>query len=91
MYEMMQMQGDYILVKMINEEKQTSGFYVPPSAADEKYQKAKVIAVKSDGNHDLVDFNYTVIFKQYVGYDMGNDYKVIEDKDILAIVADKKL
>jgi len=90
-YECLQMQGDNVLVKIIEAEREAlkNGIYLPHQD-DKKYQEGKVIAVSLTGESDLVNFNYTVIFRQHVGYDLGNGYKVIDKKEVLGKILHKE-
>lgn len=83
--------ADRVLVEpMEAEQKTASGLYIPDSAK-EKPQQGKVIAVgKGKKDHDMtVKEGDTVLYGKYSGTELkldGNDYLMMREDDILAIV-----
>ena len=83
--------SDRVVVEPLPAETQTaSGLFIPDSA-QEKQQKGKVAAVgggKKD--HDMtVKVGDTVLYGKYAGTELkldGNDYLIMREDDILAIV-----
>jgi chaperonin GroES len=82
---------DRVLVEpQAAEEKTASGIIIPDSAK-EKPQRGKIIAVGS-GNKDVdmqVKVGDTVLYGKYAGTELsveGNDYLIMRQSDILAIV-----
>ena len=76
------------------EEKTKSGFYLP-SAAQEKQQTAKVVAVGPGGIIDgkeitmQVNVGDVVLYSKYAGSEFkvdGKEFTIIRQSDILAIV-----
>ncbi|GER58164.1 co-chaperone GroES [Patiriisocius marinus] len=72
------------------ETKTASGLYIPDSAK-EKPQQGKVAAVgKGTKDHDMtVKVGDTVLYGKYAGTELkldGNDYLIMREDDILAIV-----
>jgi len=88
--------ADRVVVKVLDSEEKTKGGIFLPDTAKEKPQQAKVIAVgpgKSleDGKRSPVDVKEgdIVLFAKYSGTEVkmeGNDFLVIAEKDILAVV-----
>ncbi|GGD86161.1 co-chaperone GroES [Planktosalinus lacus] len=83
--------SDRVLVEAQEAETKTaSGIYIPDSAK-EKPQKGKVVAVGS-GKKDhkmTVKVGDTVLYGKYAGTELkldGNDYLIMREDDILAIV-----
>lgn len=72
------------------ETKTASGLYIPDSAK-EKPQQGKVVAVgKGKKKHEMtVKVGDTVLYGKYSGSELkldGNDYLIMREEDILAIV-----
>ena len=72
------------------ETKTASGIYIPDSAK-EKPQQGKVVAVgKGKKDHDMtVKVGDIVLYGKYAGNELkldGNDYLIMREDDILAIV-----
>lgn len=89
--------GAYVLVEALEEaEEQTLGGIVIPDSAKEKPQEYKVLAIgtggKDDKGNDIVFYvkeGDTVLTTKYGGTDVkvgGNEYKLVKQSDILAIV-----
>jgi chaperonin GroES len=88
--------GDRVLVEPLEAEEKSSGGIVIPDTAKEKQQKGKVIAVgKGRTNEDgkltplEVKANDHVLFGRYAGTEVkvgANDYLIIKEDDILAIL-----
>lgn len=89
--------ADRVLVKRIEEEKQTKGGIIVPDTAKEKPQQGKVVAVgpgrmSEDGKRIKpgVKKGDKVLFGKYAGTEvsMGNEeYLILREEDILAIIA----
>ena len=89
--------GSHVVVEpVVQEEKTASGIYLPDTAAKEKPQQGKVIAVgtgKYTDNGQLIKLEVkagdAVVFAKYSGTPVkidGKDYLVLEERDILAII-----
>lgn len=88
--------ADRVLVKGLEPEEVTAGGILLPSSAQEKPQKAEVIAVgpgrcNDEGERIPVDVKEgdIVIHSKYGGSEIkidGVEYKVLSEKDILAVV-----
>lgn len=92
--------GDRVILEVTQEEEKTVGGLVLASAAKEKPQTAKVVAV-GEGNvlengqksPMPVAVGDMVMFEKYAGTEVkyeGNEYLIIAAKDIMAIVELKK-
>jgi chaperonin GroES len=83
--------SDRVLIEpMAAEQKTASGLYIPDTAK-EKPQQGKVVAVgKGNKDHDMtVKVGDTVLYGKYSGTELkleGNDYLMMREDDILAIV-----
>ncbi|WP_109302535.1 co-chaperone GroES [Aquimarina sp. AU474] len=83
--------SDRVVVEPLPAETQTaSGLYIPDSA-QEKQQKGKVAAVGSGKkDHEMtVKVGDTVLYGKYSGTELkldGQDYLIMREDDILAIV-----
>lgn len=88
--------GDRVILEVTQEEEKTVGGLVLASAAKEKPQTAKVVAV-GEGNvlengqksPMPVAVGNMVMFEKYAGTEVkyeGNEYLIIAAKDIMAIV-----
>ncbi len=83
--------ADRVLVEPVAAETKTaSGLYIPDTAK-EKPQKGKVIAVgNGKKDHEMtVKVGDTVLYSKYGGTELkleGNDYLIMREDDILAIV-----
>ncbi len=88
--------GDRVIVKPAEAEEQTKSGLVIPDTAKEKPQRGEVVAVgegkrDDDGNRIPVDVKVgdTVIFGKYGVQEVkidGVEYKILEERDIYAIV-----
>ena len=89
--------GSHVVVEpVVQEEKTASGIFLPDTAAKEKPQQGKVIAVgtgKYTDNGQLIKLEVKagdeVVFAKYSGTPVkidGKDYLVLEERDILAII-----
>ena len=83
--------SDRVLVEpQAAETKTASGLYIPDSAK-EKPQQGKVVAVgKGKKDHDMtVKVGDIVLYGKYSGSELkldGNDYLIMREDDILAII-----
>jgi chaperonin GroES len=86
---------DRIIVKGIEEEKETSGGIVIPDTAKEKPQEGKVVAVgegrREDGKLIPVDVKRgdRVLFGKYAGTEIkidGEDHLILREDDVLGII-----
>lgn len=89
--------ADHVVVEaIVKEEKTTSGIYLPDTAAKEKPQTGKIVAV---GNGKVLDngtrvapevkVGEQVVFAKYSGTEFqldGKDYLILSERDILAVV-----
>ena len=88
--------GDNIVVKVIDDQEQTSGGIFIPDSAKEKPQKGEVVAVGEGKTNDKgekepmgVNVGDIVLYAKYAGTDVkmdGVEYKILSIKDALAIV-----
>jgi chaperonin GroES len=88
--------ADRVLVEPLEAEEKTEGGILIPDTAKEKQQKGKVIAVGKGRVNDEgkiapleVKINDHVLFGRYSGTEVkvgGNDYLIIKEDDILAII-----
>ena len=88
--------GDHVLVKRLEAESTTKGGIVLPDSAKEKSREGTIVALgdghrKKDGS--LVPFQVKegqrVIFSSYAGNEVkldGEEYLVMQEEDILAII-----
>ena len=88
--------GDRILVEHIEEKEQVKGGIIIPDAAKEKSQEAIVVALgtgKKDDNGNAIPFDVKVgdivLTSRYGGTEVkvdGNEYKIVNQDDILAVI-----
>ena len=87
--------GDRVVIKNVETEETTKSGIVLPTAAQEKPQMAEVIAVGPGGKVDGKDVEMQlsvgdkVIISKYAGTPVkmdGNEYTIIRQSDVLAIV-----
>ena len=88
--------GDNIVVKVIDDQEQTSGGIYIPDSAKEKPQKGEVVAVGEGKTNDKgekepmeVKVGDIVLFAKYAGTDVKFDrqeLKILSEKDILAVI-----
>lgn len=88
--------GDRIVVKVIEDNEQTSGGIFIPDSAKEKPQKGEIIAVglgkiNEKGEREPMDVKVgdIVLYAKYAGTDvkLGDDvYKILSVKDALGII-----
>ena len=87
---------DKILVKVIEDNEQTSGGIFIPDSAKEKPQKGEITAVgegkmTESGVMEPMPFKVgqTILYTKYAGTELkyeGVEYRVLQVKDILAII-----
>ncbi len=88
--------ADRVVIQPLEaEEKTESGIFIPDSA-QEKQQKGKIVAVgkgriDDDGNVKALEVkvNDEVLYGRYSGTEIkveGDDYLIIKEEDILAVV-----
>lgn len=92
--------GDHVLVKVVEEEEKTTGGIVLPDTAKEKPQTGKVVAIGSGKileNGQKVPLELKegdkVIFSKYAGTEVkhkGEEYLILKESDILAIIENKE-
>ncbi|MGH2553716.1 MAG: co-chaperone GroES [Chitinophagaceae bacterium] len=81
-----------VIVKADPAETVTKGGIIIPDTAQEKPQRGTVMAVSpkdEDGNTPLVKEGNTVLYGKYAGTEIqieGQDYLIMRESDILAIV-----
>lgn len=88
--------GDRIVIKVIEDNEQTSGGIFIPDNAKEKPQKGEVIAVGAGKTLDSgekepieVKAGDTILYAKYAGTDVkidGTVYKILSIKDALAVI-----
>ncbi len=91
---------DRILIRRTEEEEQTAGGIIIPDTAKEKPQEGVVVAagrgkVRDDGGISALDVKKgdRVLFGKYAGTDVtldGDDYTILREEDVLAVLEDKK-
>ena len=88
---------DKVVVQSIGTEEKTASGFILPSAAQEKQQMAKIIAVGPGGIVDgkeivmQVKEGDTVLYSKYAGSEFkvdGKELTIIRQSDILAVVED---
>ncbi len=90
---------DRIIVKRVDQEKQTASGIVIPDSAKEKPEQGEVVAVGNgrlmqDGSIQplLVKNGETVLFGKYAGQTVkldGEEYLVLKEEDVLGIIENK--
>ena len=81
-----------VIVQPAAAEEKTAGGIIIPDTAKEKPQRGVVMATSSkdeDGNAPIVKAGDTVLYGKYSGTEIsveGNDYLIMRESDILAIV-----
>lgn len=88
--------GDRVFVKVSASEETTAGGILLPDAAQEKPQVGEISAVgpgkrNDDGSRQALDISVgdKVLYSKYAGTDIklgGEEYVLLSEKDILAIV-----
>ena len=92
--------GDRILVKALESRERTKGGILLPDTAKERPQEGKVVAVGTgkvleDGTVKALELKTgdTVLFGKYAGTEVkvdDNDFLILREEDILAIVKQAK-
>ena len=82
---------DRVLIKVLDSEEKTSGGIIIPDTAKEKPQKGNVVAVGPGTKDNPVTLKVgdTVLYGKYSGTELkfeNNDYLIMRESDILAIV-----
>jgi chaperonin GroES len=91
---------EYVVIKpIVQEEKTSSGIYLPDTAHKDKPQTGNVVAIGTgrlleNGQRVASELKVgeTVVFAKYAGSELefdGVDYVVMKERDILAIVENK--
>jgi len=88
--------GDKLVIKVIDDEEQTSGGIFIPDSAKEKPQKGEVVAVGTGKTLDNgekepmeVKVGEIVLYAKYAGTDIKVDnvmYKILSVRDVLGIL-----
>lgn len=91
--------GERVVVKVLQSEEKTKGGIVLPDTAKEKSQEAEVFAIGpgkmlDDGARGKMEIEVgnRVLFAKYAGTEVkieGEEYLVISEKDILAIIEER--
>jgi chaperonin GroES len=83
---------DRILVELVEQESKTASGLIIPDTAKEKSTIGKVVAVGTDEDlQQHIKVGDKVLFGKYGGEELtfdGNDYKIIQRNDILAVIID---
>ena len=83
---------DRVLVSFVEEETKTTSGIIIPDTAKEKPTTGEVVAVGTDEElQELIKVGNKILFGKYGGEDIsfdGNDYKIIQRSDILAVIED---
>ena len=92
--------GDRILVKALESREKTAGGIIVPDTAKEKPQEGKVVAVGTgklleDGTVKSLEVKTgdTILFGKYSGTEVrvdDNEYLILREEDVLAIVNHQK-
>lgn len=87
--------GDRVVAEVLDEEQTTASGIVLPDTAQEKPQRAKVLAVGS-GHYEFghhvpleVEVGDEILFSKYGGTEIkegGRDYLILRESDILAVI-----
>ena len=81
---------DRVLVSYVEEETKTASGIIIPDTAKEKPTMGEVVAVGTDEElKELLKVGDKVLFGKYGGEEIsfdGNDYKIIQRSDILAVI-----
>ena len=87
--------GDRVVAEVMDEEQTTASGIVLPDTAQEKPQRAKVLAVGS-GHYEFghhvpleVEVGDEILFSKYGGTEIkegGRDYLILRESDILAVI-----
>ena len=87
--------GDRVVAEVLDEEQTTASGIVLPETAQEKPQRAKVLAVGS-GHYEFghhvpleVEVGDEILFSKYGGTEIkegGRDYLILRESDILAVI-----
>ena len=81
---------DRVLVSFVEEETKTASGLIIPDTAKEKPTMGTVVAVGTDEElKELIKVGDKVLFGKYGGEEIsfdGNDYKIIQRSDILAVI-----
>ncbi|MDR1786725.1 MAG: co-chaperone GroES [Spirochaetaceae bacterium] len=81
--------ADRVLVKPEKSESKTAGGIIIPDTAQEKTQKASVIAVGDDKEKIKVKVGDKIIHDKYAGSAIkidGDDYLIVKGEDIIAVI-----
>ena len=88
--------GDRVIIELVEQEEKTASGIVLPDSAKEKPQEGKVVAVGSgrvtDNGEKIaleVAEGNTIIFSKFAGTEVkyeGNEYLILRENDILAII-----
>lgn len=83
--------ADRVLVEAAPAEEKTTGGIIIPDTAKEKPQRGKVVAVGSGKKDEpmTVKVGDNVLYGKYAGTEInyeGNDYLIMKESDILAIL-----
>ena len=87
--------GDRIVAEVLEEEQTTASGIVLPDTAQEKPQRAKVLAVGSGhyefGHHVPLEIEVgdVILFSKYGGTEVkdgGRDYLILRESDVLAVI-----
>ena len=82
--------GDRVVIQMVAAEEKTKSGIVLPGQAKEQPQMAKVVAAGDGGENKMeVKVGDMVIYSKFAGTEVkldGEEYLILSQKDILAIV-----
>ena len=89
--------GDRVIIELIESEEKTASGIVLPDSAKEKPQEGKIVAVGTGrvlDNGERVSLEVAqgdrIIFSKYAGTEVkyeGNEYLILRESDILAIIS----
>jgi chaperonin GroES len=88
--------GDRVIIELVESEEKTASGIVLPDSAKEKPQEGKVVAVGTGrvlDNGERVALEVSagdrIIFSKYAGTEVkyeGNEYLILRENDILAVI-----
>jgi len=81
---------DRVIVEVAEEEEKTASGLIIPDTAKEKPRMGKVIAVGTDEDlQEVIKEGDNILFAKYGGEEItvdGNEYKIVQRSDILAVI-----
>ncbi|KRN88427.1 co-chaperone GroES [Ligilactobacillus ceti] len=81
--------GERVIIQVKKEQEQTVGSLVLAGPTEEQPTKGTVVAISADIKADVLKENDVVVFDKFAGSTVqyqGQDYLILQLKDILAVV-----